>query len=332
MNKMTSDATQVVVGIISNDNDEVLLAKRPHDVHQGGLWEFPGGKQEPEEEIQNALKRELMEELGLIVKKARPFIKLYYEYPEKSVVLNVWLIQEWEGMPFGKEGQTIQWYSKNRLDDVDILPANQNIIKAIRLPSLYIISPCPAEDRLDEYISEIEKCIIAGARLIQLHFHEEIYRLHPEIVEAILAVCNANNAILLINSMPTTAVSLNAHGVHLNSVRLLQLNERPLDRGFWISASCHNQNELSHAERIGVDFAVLSPVLVTSSHPDAMLMGWKKFSKLVEHANIPIYALGGMLPMHMEMAWKNGAQGIAMLSGIWSSNKPAEVIRECINV
>jgi len=329
---MLSDAIQVIVGIISNDKGEVLLAKRPPDVHQGGLWEFPGGKQEPGEEIKTALKRELMEELGLIVKKARPFIKLYYEYPEKSVVLNVWLVQEWGGMPSGMEGQIIQWFSKNGLDNIEILPANQNIIKAIQLPSLYVISPDPSEIRLNEYITEIEKCIDAGARLLQLRFHEETYKYHSEVIGEIRAICNTYDAKLLINSIPTTAVSLNVHGVHLNSVRLLQLNERPLDRNFWVSAACHNQNELAHAERIGVDFVVISPVLFTSSHPDARPMGWKKFSELVEHANIPVYALGGMLPMHMDMAWESGAQGIAMLSGIWSSNKPAEVIRDCINV
>lgn len=329
---MPPDAIQVVVGIILNNKDEVLLAQRPPGLHQGGLWEFPGGKQEPHEEIREALKRELMEELGLGVKQARPLIKLYYEYPEKSVVLNVWLIQEWEGVPYGKEGQSIQWCNKNELDNVEILPANQNIINAIRLPSLYMISPYPAENRLYEYISEIEKCVVGGARLLQLRFHEEIYKSHSEVVSEILSICNSHNAKLLINTMPTTAVSLNAHGVHLNSVRLLQLNERPLDRNFWVSASCHNQNELSHAERIGVDFAVLSPVQYTSSHPDAVPIGWKKFSELVEHANVPVYALGGMFPVHMDMAWGCGAQGIAMLSGIWSSNKPAEVIRQCVIV
>jgi 8-oxo-dGTP diphosphatase len=328
---MPSNAIQVVAGIISNEKGDILLAKRPAGSYQGGLWEFPGGKQEQYEETRTALERELMEELGLKVKRARPFIKLYYEYPEKSVVLNVWLIQEWEGVPCGKEGQAVEWYNRNNLNQVEILPANETIIRAIQLPSLYLISPGPAADRLNEFVAGIEESVAAGARLLQLRCHEEFYRTHPEVVEKVLAICTSHNAKLLLNTIPTTAVSLNAHGVHLNSVRLLQLNERPLDRSFWVSASCHNRMELEHAERIGVDFAVLSPVEYTTSHPDAVPMGWEKFSGLVDHANIPIYALGGMLPTHMHTAWKCGAQGIAMLSGVWSSSRPAEVIRECIN-
>ncbi len=329
---MLSDAVQVVVGVITNDTGEFLLAKRPTDVHQGGLWEFPGGKRETGEDVRHALNRELLEELGLIVNKARPFIRLFYEYPEKSVVLNVWLIQEWEGLPYGKEGQLIQWCSRNNLHEVEFLPANEMIVKAIQLPALYLISPGPAGDRMDTFIAGIEECIVAGARLLQLRCHEDIYKNHSEVITRVLSICNAYNAKLLLNSTPATAVSLKAHGVHLNSVRLLQLNQRPLERSFWISASCHNQTEMEHAERIGVDFAVLSPVEFTVSHPDAKPMGWKIFSELAGLANIPVYALGGMLPEHMSKAWNNGAQGIAMLSGVWSSDKPVDVIRKCICV
>lgn len=329
---MLSDAVQVVVGVITNNAGEFLLAQRPADVHQGGLWEFPGGKQEPGEDVWHALNRELIEELGLIVNKARPFIRLFYEYPEKSVVLNVWLIQEWEGMPYGKEGQLIQWCSRNNLHEVEFLPANEMIVKALQLPALYLISPGPAGNRMDMFIAEIEECIVAGARLLQLRCHEDIYKNHPEVITRVLSICNAYNAKLLLNSTPATAVSLKAHGVHLNSVRLLQLNQRPLERSFWVSASCHNQTEMAHAERIGVDFAVLSPVEFTVSHPDAKPMGWKIFSELAGLANIPVYALGGMLPVHISKAWNNGAQGIAMLSGVWSSNKPVDVIGKCISV
>jgi 8-oxo-dGTP diphosphatase len=329
---MPPEAVQIVVGVITNNTGEVLLAKRPPDVHQGGLWEFPGGKQELDEDINTALSRELLEELGLIVIKARPFIRLFYEYPDKSVILNVWLIQEWKGIPYGKEGQLIQWCCRNNLHEVKLLPANAMIVKAIQLPALYLISPGPAGDRMDMFITGIEKCIVAGTRLLQLRCHEDIYKNHSEVITRVLSICNAYNAKLLLNSTPATAVALKAHGVHLNSVRLLQLNQRPLERSFWVSASCHNQDEMAHAERIGVDFAVLSPVEFTASHPDAKPMGWKKFSELAGLANIPVYALGGMLPVHMTRAWNNGAQGIAMLSGVWSSNKPEDVIRNCINV
>ena len=329
---MLSGIVQVVVGVIINDAGEILLSKRPANTHQGGFWEFPGGKQEAGEDVRHALNRELFEETGLIINKARPFISLFYEYPDKSVVLNVWLIQEWEGLPYGKEGQLIQWCGKDNLHEIELLPANEMIVKAIQLPELYLISPGPAGENMDTFISGIEECIKAGAGLLQLRCHEDMYKNHPEVITRVLSICNAYKAKLLLNSTPATAVSLNAHGVHLNSVRLLQLNQRPLERSYHVSASCHNHNEIAHAERIGVDFVVLSPIEFTASHPEAKPMGWKKFSELAKLANVPVYALGGMLPVHMNKAWNNGAQGIAMLSGVWSSDKPADVIRKCINV
>lgn len=325
---MSSKRIQVSVGVIL-DNDRVLLAKRPHGVHQGGVWEFPGGKQEQGESSMEALQREFEEELGLSIHEARPFIKLHYDYPDVSVLLNVWLIKAWSGIPSGREGQLVKWVKLSKLPDIEFPPANQMLIKAIQLPPLYLISPGPTGN-LDKFFSGIEECTRAGARLLQLRCNEEIFEKYPELVSEVLHICESNGARLLLNSSPAIAVVLKAHGVHLNSVRLLQLNERPLDNKFLISASCHNQNELLHATRLGVDFAVLSPVNKTPSHPDAEPLGWEKFSQMAETANIPIYALGGMHPEHLVKAWDYGAQGVAMLSGVWSYSQPGEIIRACL--
>lgn len=328
---MSAQTAQVAVGVIINNTGEVLLAKRPDAVHQGGLWEFPGGKQEAGEDIRTALAREFEEELGLTVLKARPFIKLHYDYPDLPVVLNVWMIQKWAGQPCGREGQVIQWRNIKTLSDLAFPPANEMIIRAIQLPQLYLISPGPRRS-MDEFISGIGECLEAGASLLQLRCKEQLLEDNPEIVGRLLSICGSYNARLLLNSSPSKAVALKAHGVHLNSVRLLQLNERPLDKSYCVSASCHNQIELAHAARIGVDFAVVSPVKATPSHPEAKPIGWEKFSSLVEFSNMPVYALGGMRPGDLDQAWENGAQGVAMLSGVWSSPSPAEIVRECISV
>lgn len=325
---MSSNSIQVSVGVILRD-DKVLLAKRPEGVDLGGLWEFPGGKQEQGESSMDTLQREFEEELGLAIHNARPFIKLNYNYTDKFVVLNVWLIKEWSGMPSGKEGQVVKWVELSKLEELEFPPANQMLVKAIQLPPLYLISPGPLGDN-DKFLSGIEECVEAGARLLQLRCNEEIFHKNPELVTEVLNVCESNNARLLLNSSPALAVAFRVHGVHLNSARLLQLNERPLDNNFLISASCHNQTELLHATRIGADFVVLSPVNKTPSHPDAIPLGWEKFSRMSKSANIPIYALGGMQPEHLDMAWDYGAQGVAMLSGVWASERPAEIIRACL--
>ncbi len=324
-----SASIQVAAGVIFNQAGEILLAKRPFDVHQGGLWEFPGGKVEPCEDIMTALARELQEELGLIVIKARPLIKLHYDYPDLSVVLNVWLINQWQGQIHSKEGQFIQWVEISKLLELDFPAADEPVIKAVQLPSLYLISPGPTGS-LDKYLLRIEECLKAGTRLLQLRCRKEIFIQYPELVTQMLEICNAYRAKFLLNSTPATAVFYNTHGVHLSSARLLQLNQRPLDTNFWVAASCHNQNELAHACRVGVDFVVLSPVESTTSHPQANPLGWERFVQLAEYSTVPVYALGGMRPVHLQKAWDNGAQGVAMLSGVWSASNPAEVIRKCV--
>lgn len=326
---MSSYDIDVSVGIIINKSGQVLLSKRSKHVHQGNLWEFPGGKQISGEDSKSALFREIFEELGLQVLKARPFIKLHHSYPEQPTTLNVWLVTEWEGIPHSKEGQPVKWVDKEKLSKFDFPPANKTIISALQLPQLYLISPGPRGDITDFY-SEIVSCVSAGAKLLQLRCNEELFQNGREIITRVLSICRENNSKLLLNSSPGTAVTYSADGVHLNSVRLLQLNERPLDKKYIVSASCHSQNELAHAARIGVDFAVLSPVKITPSHPDAEPLGWKKFSQLVYSTNIPVYALGGMQSEDLQTAWDYGAQGIAMLNGVWSSNEPGEIVRNCL--
>jgi 8-oxo-dGTP diphosphatase len=105
---------------------------------------------------------------------------------------------------------------------------------------------------------------------------------------------------------------------HLNSRQLHDLNERP-DGVVMLSASCHNEIDLQQAEKLGVDFCVLSPVLPTRSHPDATPLGWAVFKDLVEKVNVPVYALGGMSPEQEAKALESGAQGVAGIRGLWRS-------------
>ncbi len=113
---MTSELYHIAVGVIYNEEkDQVLIAKRHSDVHQGGLWEFPGGKLENNEEVRNALSRELLEEIGLVIDKARPLIRINHDYPDQSVLLDVWRVDEWHGHLHGREGQPIEWVNINEL-------------------------------------------------------------------------------------------------------------------------------------------------------------------------------------------------------------------------
>ena len=121
----------VVVGVLLNGNHEVLIALRPAASHQGGLWEFPGGKVEEGESVEYALNREFKEELGISVQACTPLIQIRHEYSDKLVMLDVWLIEKFSGIPQGREGQAIEWRALSKLRAVDFPKANDRIIREL---------------------------------------------------------------------------------------------------------------------------------------------------------------------------------------------------------
>lgn len=123
----------VAVGVVLNDDYEVLIALRPIESHQGGLWEFPGGKVEDGESVRHALNREFEEELAISVQACTPLLQVRHEYSDKAVLLDVWRIDKFSGVPEGREGQLIEWRSLSRLRAADFPKANERIIQALRL-------------------------------------------------------------------------------------------------------------------------------------------------------------------------------------------------------
>ena len=87
----------MVAGVLGNARGEILVARRFDHTHQGGLWEFPGGKLESGEQVRTGLARELAEELGISVDSARPLIRVRHDYPDRSVLLDVWWVTGWHG-------------------------------------------------------------------------------------------------------------------------------------------------------------------------------------------------------------------------------------------
>ena len=122
----------VVAGIIfSTDGREVLLALRKPEQHQGDRWEFPGGKQEADESLRDALQRELLEEIGINVIDCSSRTTIEHEYPEKKVRLHFWDITRFSGVPEGREGQNLQWVTLTELSVLRFPDANQGIVDAL---------------------------------------------------------------------------------------------------------------------------------------------------------------------------------------------------------
>ena len=127
------DPVHVAVGVLRNDQGQVLISLRADEAHQGGLWEFPGGKVEPGESVELALSREFEEELGICVHSCTPFIQISHDYEDKSVLLDVWNVQSFSGVPRGREGQQIEWRAQSALCVDDFPRANARIIRALQL-------------------------------------------------------------------------------------------------------------------------------------------------------------------------------------------------------
>lgn len=124
---------EVVAGIITDRQGRILLAKRAEHQHQGGKWEFPGGKVEAGEEPKQALCRELHEELSIKVlpEACHLFRHVQFDYPDKQVCLKFYLIQQFYGMPAGMEGQPLHWVSQEQAGDYELPKANKPVMDAL---------------------------------------------------------------------------------------------------------------------------------------------------------------------------------------------------------
>jgi len=157
----------VAVAVIQREDGFVLMAERPYGKESAGFWEFPGGKFELGESAEQAIAREIYEELGIKPKVAYPWIRYKYTYPNQHVKLHVFRIFTWEGMPFGREGQRISWEDSAAIMVSPLLPSNNHILEVIKLPLLYVITNT-GQSSMVKLIEGLVKVFEQGVRLIQV--------------------------------------------------------------------------------------------------------------------------------------------------------------------
>ncbi len=313
--------THVAVGILQKKCGEYLLASRPQGKPWAGWWEFPGGKIEVGETPEHALIRELTEELGIVATRMQPWSQRIYNYPKtqdspaKTVHLHFFFVTQWQGELHAHEGQQLSWQNPQSVSVSPVLPANAPIIKALALPLIYAISNA-AEMGEEAFLAALKKQLENGLKLIQLreHLYEPI---STSLSEQVTSLAHEFGAKIMLNGSVKLARELGADGVHLPSVQLMSMREKPSD--LIVSASCHNALELAHADKLGLDFVVLSPVKLTKSHAQAETLGWQKFAQLIETIEIPVYALGGMVLDDLPQALSHGARGVAMQRAVWKN-------------
>lgn len=305
--------TQVAVAVITRADGAFLLASRPSGKPYAGYWEFPGGKVEPGETVHAALVRELHEELGIEVIHATPWLTRYFDYPHAHVTLSFFRVSGWHGEPHAKEGQTLAWQTPGAIDVAPVLPANHAVFAALALPAIYGITQAGSDAA--GFMPRLDKALEDGLRLIQVREKSMPAATLEAFARVVLAHAQPYQARVLVNADVALAQRIGAHGVQLSAAQLGELGSRPALP--LVAASCHTAAELDRAEALGCDFALLSPVLPTPSHPDAPALGWDNFATLCAGRTLPIYALGGLGSADLDNARRHGAHGVALLRGAW---------------
>jgi 8-oxo-dGTP diphosphatase len=313
----TEPSIHVVAGVVTDHAGRVLVAQRPPGKHLAGFWEFPGGKSDPGEPPFDALRRELAEEIGIVVDTAEPLISVPWSYPEKRIVLDAWRVDSYTGVVHAREDQPLHWVALDELERLPMPPADMPIVNALQLPDRYLITPTLAPAARRPLLEGIERACLAGFRLIQLRQPEWTPAEIERVAVDAYSICARHGVDLLLNGDLQIAERCGLDGAHLPARIAARFDARPLPADRWLAVSCHERAELEHAQRIGADFVTLGPVSLTPSHPDARPLGWADFAELAAGAAMPVYALGGLGPDDIATARAYGAQGVAAIRAFW---------------
>lgn len=314
----------VVAGVIVDARDRILLARRTEGRDLAGLWEFPGGKVDPGETPEQALARELREELGIDADVGEPVIVVPQRYPHKRLRLDVRRIARWRGNVKGLDGQALAWVPSHKLSSYVMPDADRPVVAALRDPNRYLVTPEPGDDDA-AWLSSLRASLDRGVRRVQLRARtlesnaRDIHRWRSLVERAVEACRTYDGADVLINGDIALANELSI-GVHLRSTQLMTLTARPLPVSRIVIASCHSLDELQRAQSLACDAAVLGPVFETASHPGMPGIGWNSFAAMRESVAIPIYAIGGLSEIHIPESREHGAQGVAGIRGLWGGN------------
>jgi 8-oxo-dGTP diphosphatase len=125
-------AIRVVAAALYDGAGRVLIAERPPGKHLAGRWEFPGGKIDAAETEEQALRRELAEELGIAMRRAHPLLRLAHDYDDRRIDISLWVVEDFSGDPSGRDGQLLKWVSPAKLHEEDMLAADVPFIAALQ--------------------------------------------------------------------------------------------------------------------------------------------------------------------------------------------------------
>lgn len=293
---MPKPIVDVAIAILIH-RGKILVGWREEQQHQGGKHEFPGGKVEQGETPEEACRREIYEEVGIGLKDWHQFDYIHHEYDD--IIVNLHLFHSY--VPdelLNLIHQPWAWYTRDQLLHLNFPKANKNIIKRLYWPHLIKIS---------NTLSTVE----SSDTLLYWRIEE----FEPQYIEQLTALDEGQRSSLIINidmwQQLRPELQKQIKTVHLKQSQLMNLHKGDLTVGVRYIAACHDAVSLKQAQQIGCDAVFISPVKPTTTHPEAVALGWERFSDLAQNSQIPVFALGGVHPDDLATAQQHGAYGLA---------------------
>ncbi|WP_168188215.1 Nudix family hydrolase [Hahella sp. CCB-MM4] len=317
-------SVHVAVAVLFDADGKLVIARRPDHLHQGGLLEFPGGKVEVGELVEDALVRELKEELGVDVSASpkQPLICIEFTYPDKSVYLDVWTVQGFDGVPHGREGQSLFRMNMEELRADAFPAANKPIIDALKLPDRCVITG--EYDDEQDLCLKMERVLAQGVRMLVLRAPQLSMQAYEEWVAFVVGSWRKRIECLIVHGelglSLIKSTDLPVDGCHLSSRLLSAFTDRPIPSSMWLGASCHSVAEIERAARLQCQYGFVSPALPTLSHPGGKVLGWEGIEKLSRCSTFPVFALGGVNDSHIPAARMAGCQGVAGIRAWWEND------------
>lgn len=186
------------------------------------------------------------------------------------------------------------------------------------LPEVYMITHDDF-DNVQTLKYKVESQLRRGVRLVQLRMKKTKAEPFEYYAKALVETCNKYSAKLVLNHRLRSLPDVDCFGIHITSHELMKTKNIPdeIRSKYKISSPIHNYHQLDRAIELNLDFAVLTPIQKSISHPDAMYIGWKNAECFPKKTDIPLYAAGGMGISDIEKAKNLGFVGIASLGALW---------------
>jgi 8-oxo-dGTP diphosphatase len=311
----------IAVGILVDARQRLLIAQRRPGTPGAGFWEFPGGKREGDEPIHDCLARELAEEIGVRDCQSETIIRFAHAKGERPVRLHVSRIDAWQGEPEGLEGQELAWVSREELRDYTLLPATDVILNALDLPDRYAITPARSAAEADAWQAQFDALLGSGITLLRLRDQGIDDAAYQALASEVIPAAHAQGVRVLVDRSFELCRAVGADGLHWSVARLLEKGRPNLGPGQLLAVSAHTDSDLAMAADRGADFAVLSPVAATATHPGAVPLGWDGWAAARGDHALPVYALGGLGSDDLDVAARHNAQGVAAIRGFWPATR-----------